>query len=241
METGRDLRDREQAELRELAERCRLLILPTGNPDGLARFEAGALQGMEPDDIRFWGQGTWSDDWLCGWPQVKRRHPVTSDDVNFLGCYFDDAGVNAMHDDFTRPLSVTAPAILDIARAEGPDLVVALHSSTPPPWLIRGAYTPLESQQVIHDLAVLFNELLEEIPLPHGVPPTPGPEKGEIPRPYNLVSAIYHVSGAAAAALECPHGIQPPAPFPEFSLEDILEIQLALYRAMLRSALDMKA
>ncbi len=119
METGADLRGKAQAELKELGERCRLLIIPAGNPDGVARFEPRSLHGLEGDDIRFWGQGTWSDGWLCGWPQCKRLHPMRGDQVGFLGCYYDDAGVNPMHDEFTRPMGISAPAILDVARWGG--------------------------------------------------------------------------------------------------------------------------
>jgi hypothetical protein len=71
METGRDLRGRDQSRLQELGSQCRLLIVPAGNPDGTARFEPRSLQGMEGNDLRFWGQGTWSDNTLCGWPHVN--------------------------------------------------------------------------------------------------------------------------------------------------------------------------
>jgi len=239
METGQDLRGADQAELRELGDQCRLLIVPTGNPDGVARFEPRALQGMGADDIRFWGQGTWSDGWLCGWPQVKRLHPMRGDAVGFLGCYFDDAGVNPMHDEFFRPMSVSAPAILDVARAEGPDLIASLHSSTPPPWLIRPAYATVEAQERVSALAELFYALLEERDLPHGAVPEPGQESGETAKPFNLASALYHVSGAVTTTLECPHGIRK-EPFRLFELDELLEIQLTLYRAALRFALDRK-
>ena len=104
METGRDLAGREQADLRALGVRCRLLIIPAGNPDGIARFEPKALQGMGVDDVRYWGQGTYTDDTFCGWPGCKRQHPMLGDNVRFLGCYFNDAGVNPMHDEFFAPL-----------------------------------------------------------------------------------------------------------------------------------------
>ncbi len=126
METGRDLAGRDQAELRALGQQCRLLIIPAGNPDGTARFEPRALFGMALEDLQFWGQGTWSDDTFCGWPESKRRHPMAGDDVGFLGCYFNDKGINPMHDEFFAPMGPEAPAILKVAREEGPDLAVSL-------------------------------------------------------------------------------------------------------------------
>ena len=81
------VRERQQTELRKLGRPAnggfwnpallgRLLIIPAGNPDGIARLEPRALQGMGLEDVRFWGQGTWSDDTFCGWPESKRRHPM---------------------------------------------------------------------------------------------------------------------------------------------------------------------
>ncbi|MHC4208035.1 MAG: MGH1-like glycoside hydrolase domain-containing protein, partial [Planctomycetota bacterium] len=106
METGKDLRGKNQSELRALGKQCRLLIIPDGNPDGIARFEPRSLCGMTLSDLRFWGQGTWSDDTFCGWPQSKRQHPMAGDNVGFLGCYFNDKGINPMHDEFFDPMGI---------------------------------------------------------------------------------------------------------------------------------------
>ena len=71
METGRDLRGKDQSELRALGERCRLLIVPAGNPDVIARFEPRAAHGMTREELAFWGMGTWSDDTIAVWPTSK--------------------------------------------------------------------------------------------------------------------------------------------------------------------------
>jgi hypothetical protein len=168
METGRDLRDKPQQQLRQLGRQCRLLIIPEGNPDGIARFEPRALQGMGRDDIRFWGQGTWSDHTLCGWPQVKRQHPLLGENVGFVGCYFNEAGINPMHDEFFFPMGPEAPAILRVAQAEGPDLAVSLHSHENKPALLRPAYVPTETQEDVRALAERCYALLAERDLPHG-------------------------------------------------------------------------
>jgi len=73
LESGSDLRGRDQSELQALGRKCRLLIIPEGNPDGTARFEPRSLQGLSEDDLRFWGQGTWRDGTFCGWPESKSR------------------------------------------------------------------------------------------------------------------------------------------------------------------------
>ncbi len=237
METGKDLRGKDHAALRQLGDRCRLLIVPAGNPDGTARFEPRALLGMNGDDLRFWGQGTWKDDTLCGWPGCKRQHPMIGDNVGFLGCYFDDAGINPMHDEFFAPMGLEAPAILKIAREEGPDLVVSLHSHESTPALLRPAYVPAEVQADVRTLAQEYYALLDQRHLPHDSPFEVRPEGGKNPSAFNLTSALHHVSGAASFTFECPHGLSNGC---RVTLEQILDVQLTLYEAMLQHELDKK-
>jgi hypothetical protein len=240
METGRDLRGKGQAALQALGAKCRLLIIPAGNPDGTARFEPRALEGMSEDDLRFWGQGTWSDGTFCGWPESKRQHPMVGDNVGFLGCYFDDRGVNPMHDEFFDPMGTEAPAILKIAKEAAPDLVVSLHSHEHAPAFLRTAYVPLEMQEATRALAQRGYALMDQRGLPHAQPFTAQAESGRHPAPFNLSSALYHISGAHSFTFECPHGLNNPAAC-HVDLDQILDIQLALYEAMFRFELEKKS
>ena len=237
METGRDLRGGNHAALRALGRQCRLLIIPDGNPDGIARFEPRSLCGMTLNDLKFWGQGTWSDDTFCGWPQSKRQHPMTGDNTGFLGCYFNDAGINPMHDEFFDPMGPEAPAILKVAREEGPDLAVSLHSHSNNPALLRPAYVTTEIQEDVRTLAQRCYELLADRGLPHGSPFTVKPEGGKNPSPFNLTSAMYHISGANSFTFECPHGLTEDC---QVNFEQILDIQLTLYEAMMRHEIGKK-
>jgi len=239
METGQDLRAKQHRELRELGRRCRLLIIPAGNPDGVARMEPHALQGMGLADVRFWGQGTWKDHSFCGWPQSKRQHPMQGPNVGFLGCYFNDAGINPMHDEFFQPLGPEAPAILDVALQEGPDLAVSLHSHSSRPALLRPAYVTLEKQEDVRQLAVQTYALLKERGLPSGSVFEAKAEGGTHPAPFNLTSALYHISGASSFTFECPHGLNRPQAC-QVAFNEILDIQLTLYEAMIRHALAKK-
>lgn len=63
------------------------------------------------------------------------------------------------------------------------------------------------------------------------------PEGGKVPPPFNLTSALYHISGAMAFTHECPHGIDEEKSCP-VTFDEILDIQLTLYEAMMRQALD---
>ncbi len=237
METGKDLRGRSQEKLRRLGDQCRLLIIPAGNPDGTARFEPRALQGMGDDDVRFWGQGTWTDDTFCDWPQCKQYHPMAGGKVRFLGCYFDDAGVNPMHDEWFAPMGPESAAFLKVAREEGPDLAVSLHSHETKPAVYRPAYTPVEIQQDIRSLAQECYALLSQRQLPFGGLFEIRPEGGKNPESFNLTSALYHVSGAGSFTFECSHGVRGNV---EVTLDQILDIQLSLYEAMLQHEINKK-
>jgi len=239
MDTGHDLAGRDQSELRALGAACRILIIPAGNPDGVARFEPQSLLEMEADDLRFWGQGTWSDDTFCGWPESKRQHPMSGDNVGFLGCYFNDEGVNPMHDEFFTPMGPEAPAILKVARDEGPDMAVSLHSHESAPALLRPAYVTTEIQQDMRLLAEKCYSLFDKRGLPHQKPFSVTPEGGKHPAPFNLTSALYHISDAASFTFECPHGLSGERAC-RVNAEQILDIQLALYEAMLRDCLSRK-
>ncbi|NLF16327.1 MAG: hypothetical protein GX595_03605 [Lentisphaerae bacterium] len=240
METGHDRRGRPQAALRDLARQCRLLIIPDANPDGLARFEPRTLLGQTGDDLRLWGQGTWADGSLCSWPECKRLHPMAGPRVGRLGCYFNDDGVNPMHDEFFAPLGPEAPAILNLARAEGPEVTVSLHSHPGAPAVLRPAFVPLEVQAAVRDLGRAFYDLCAERGLPHGGLFEPQPEAGAVPSPFNLTSALYHVCGTVPFTFECPHGLIDERAC-HVTWEGILDIQLALYETILRWALAAKA
>ena len=239
METGRDLRGRDQSRLRNLGSRCRLLIVPSGNPDGTARFEPLTLNNMSEDDLRFWGQGIWNNGIFCDWPEVKRVHPMVGRDVGYLGCYFNDGGVNPMHDEFFRPMGSEAPAILQVALEEGPDLAVSLHSHGAKPALLRPAFVTLDLQNEIRELARRYYGILERNNLPYGQVFQAEPETGSPPPPFNLTSALYHVSGAVSFTFECPHGLSDEYSC-RVSLEQILDIQLMLYEAMMEFSLGKK-
>lgn len=236
METGRDLRNRSQPVLRQLGDRCRLLILPSGNPDGLARFEPKTSRGMTVAETEFWGMGTWADHEIAMWPKSKRLHPHIGARVGFLGCYFNDDGINPMHDEFFAPMGPEAPAILKLAQDEAPDLAVSLHSHSSRPAILRPAYVPLEIQHDVQTLAKRFYTKLDQAELSHGQRFEPSAESGEHPAPFNLASALYHTSGATVFTFESPRGIIDEGAC-HVDFDQMLDIHLLLFEAMMQHAL----
>ena len=159
--------------------------------------------------------------------------------TGFLGCYFNDVGINPMHDEFFEPMGPEAPAILEVAREEGVDLAVSLHSHASKPALLRPAYVTMEKQEDGRKLARECYVILKERGLPYGSVFTSKAESGRNPSPFNLTSAMYHVSGASSFTFECPHGLDSTSAC-KVSFGEILDIQLALYEAMMRHELSKK-
>ena len=157
---------------------------------------------------------------------------MRGDAVGFLGCYFNDAGINPMHDEFFAPMSDEVAAILQLMREEAPDLAVSLHSHESPPALLRPAYVPLEVQASVSELAAQTYMRFDAQGVLHGQPFDPSAESGLPPASFNLTSAIHHTSGARAFTFECPHGTSGNTAYAVIP-EKILDIQLALYESML--------
>lgn len=237
METGRDIAGRDRQGLKALGDRCRLLIIPSGNPDGLARFEPRSLKDMEFDDLRFWGQGTWKDDTLCGCPECYVPHPITDAEIGFLGAYFNDEGINPMEDELFAPMGPESQAILRVAQRWGPDLAVSLHSHDGAPKTHRPPYVPRTAQDAVWALSNRLYDKLRERNLPvEEIDWKTCLDEGTVEdrQSLDIVSALYHISGAASFVFECPHGLREKCPV---SFEQILEIQFELYEAMLEFVL----
>ena len=106
-ETGKDYRGKDWSSLQNKLKQCRTIIIPCGNPDGRRRCPYDSFLGLPTKIMTKYGQGTHKDGTSWGWPQAKSVHPMKGD-VGILGAYFNDDGINMMHDDFFAPMAEVA-------------------------------------------------------------------------------------------------------------------------------------
>jgi hypothetical protein len=237
-ETGRDRRGKEWTSLKSKFDQCRIIIIPCGNPDGRKRCPYDSFVGLPVEIMTKYGQGTRTDGSSWGWPMAKSLHPMKGN-VGILGAYFNDNGINMMHDDWYAPMAYEVRAILDIARSEVPDMTVSLHSHHHKPRVLPAHFVPWFMKLRIDSLTRQVNQRYADVGLP-SIPEdwfsSPGVEDETFPprTSFNLISALHHVSGTMAFTFECSHGtLMGDDTEPMVSYEDILDIQLNLYDVML--------
>lgn len=228
LETGRDIRGTEQPETRKLLDKLRVIIVPVANPDGRARVPYRSFVGIPEDEMHRVGQGTRADGSLYGWPGCKAVHPMEGD-VGFLGGYFDDSGINLMHDNWASCMSRTTEALLSLTHEEGPDMLLNLHSHRQPPAVLALSYAPMTVKRALGDYAEFLYTGYEEAGIAHGRVPEPRVDGEDDPPPtFNLTSMFYHVGASLPFTHEGPHGLSHGEYQP--SHEEILTIYHALFQ-----------
>jgi len=233
LETGRDLRGMEVPSLTEAWEACvcRLVIVPIYNMDGRVRCEPDSMLEEPPESLRYHGQGTWKDGSLCGWPECKTIHPL-KEAAGFLGAYYNDDGVNLMHDDQFCPMAEETKALLRLARDEAPECVIGLHGgSNSTNMLLQPDYVPGYIHRGVYQLALAVEELQKKNGLKSYVVPEKQTLEAFPPPSFNLTSALHHVCGAISSTYESNEGLLDKN---QFTAEEILLHHYCLFEAMFR-------
>ncbi len=202
LETGADIEGNTNKELLDATEDIRLVIVPVVNPDGRERVVPDSMIGMTGNELRYWGQGTWANKLLCGWPDCKKVHPILGH-TDFLGGYYNDDGINIMHDNFFNPMAAETKAILDLCAEEAADVIIHLHGgSNSDGELLQPDYVPIEVNEAIYKLACICRERGKKEGLVFNVLPIPPVANGTNPPSFNLVCAVHHVCGGVSVCYE---------------------------------------
>ena len=216
IETGVDLAGNPNDALKSAAEKVHLILTPMCNPDGRSHIPFDNFVGHTFYDLRYYNQGIWKDGSLCGWPECKRVHPI-KDHVAYLGGYFNDDGVNMMHDNFFGHNANETQNVLDICAEYAPDVAVLCHGgSNCQPLFTTLEYASMNAKTAMVEMARLIRPKYEKVGLigfeNSGSKFTSREhEDAETPASFNLISAMHHCCGAPCITFEsnqglCDHG-----------------------------------
>ena len=212
LEKGVDLAGRRNDALLSAAQGVHLLLMPMCNPDGRSHIPFDNFVGRSFRDLRYYNQGTWKNGELCGYPDCKAVHPI-KDAAGYLGGYFNDDGVNLMHDNFFGHNANETQNILDVCLEYAPDVSVLCHGGdNSVPHFTHSAYCSGEACRQISELARAIAPLYESAGLKGFTNfgnrfETHDPEDGEIPVSFNLVSAMHHCCGTPCITFESNQGL----------------------------------
>lgn len=207
IETGTDYAGNSNEDLRALCEKTHLILVPMVNPDGRNRVPFNSFVDRTFYELRYYDQGTWKDGSLCNWPDCKKVHPI-KDYVDYLGAYFNDDGVNMMHENFFGAVSSGTRLVLDICSEEAPDFSVLLHGgSNTISCMLPPDYASLNAKKEVHALEKEVKEACDRENVRYGVIGVKELENREPPVSFNLPSAMHHCCGTPAVTYESNQGL----------------------------------
>jgi len=244
IETGKDFRGFSNPYLTQCISDCRLLMIPIANPDGRARMPFDTVHGMKFEEFRHWGQGRWKDGSLCDYPACKTVHPIKNH-VSFLGTYFNDDGINIVHDDFFGCKAKETQAILETAEKESPDFTINLHGGGSVINEIDHAdYMPFYAKEQVQKLKIHVKAEADKIGLPSLINAI-REDNFNPPRTFNLFSALHFICGTISILYESNQGLDlsgerelDPAWETYFSYEEILSLHYILFEQAIKLAIE---
>ena len=242
IETGTDYKGERQDELVALAERVHLVIIPMANPDGRSHIPFDSFVGKTFYDLRYYNQGIWKDGELCGWPGCKLKHPI-KEHVGYLGGYFNDDGVNMMHEDwFSGNLSAGTKAVLEVCRKEAPDFSILLHGGDNcTSHIVPPSYSALKAKKEAHEVSKMVKAACEANGVRYTVHAldSEGENKEPSPVAFNLISVMHHCCSEPAVTYESNQGLCDKGDV-IYGYEEIYKSHTLLFTETMRYVLEVK-
>jgi len=202
METGTDYAGEEHLQLLELMNKLHLIIIPVSNPDGRSRIPFSSFVKKTFYDLQYYNQGTWKDGTLCGWPGCKAVHPI-KEKAGFLGAYFNDDGINMMHEDYFGNVSKETMALFDVCRKEAPDVSVLLHGGgNTVNMLVPYKYTTKEALEESMAVSRRLKERSDKEGVRYQLRDTRGTNDG-----FTICCAMHHLCGGVVLTYESNQGL----------------------------------
>lgn len=206
--TGRDLRGVEHPQIAEEGRQYRFLIIPIHNVDGRERNpDHEQFINCDLDYYYMICQGRWKNGDILHWPIPKQYFPMPLDELEILGSYFNDAGVNLVYDlPFGYDCQPETDALIKYVRRELPDLCICSHSNGGSLVVGAGSTVPPAFKSHAAQIGAAvgmgcarrgFSKF--RIPRARG-----GTQGGE----FYQSDGVYHASGALPLLIEFPWGYQ---------------------------------
>lgn len=205
-ETGADYAGTPHPDLASWPERAYVALVMTANPDGRARVKYRTVVGMDRISFRKEDQGIWNSGEHCEWPDVKAVHPILGK-VQKLGGYFNDDGVNLVHDNFVNPMAEETRALLKTVGEIAPDIIVDMHGhgGTGGGHLIPSTHQCTQCYESCYEFSIRWAENM----LAKGYPAFPfklETDRLKTPR-FNLQDAMHVTCGAMVMVYESDQGV----------------------------------
>ena len=203
LETGKDFAGITYPSIISSAARMNFIIIPCANPDGRARVPLSGMVGLDYESFRYLSQGTWKDGSLAGWPTCKSAHPIL-DAVEHLGSYYNDDGINMMHDFFFTDPAAETKALLKIAETFAPDFTILFHGGDNcEPHMAGVGYLFKDTKEKIQAFQQSIADQYKDTGFSIG---GNGADETNT-KSFNLTSAMVHVCGEPAITFESNQGL----------------------------------
>ena len=203
LETEKDLAGTPYPAITASAEKMNFVIILCANPDGRARVPLPSMAGLDYESFRYLSQGTWKDGTLTGYPTCKSVHPIL-DAAEHLGAYFNDDGVNIVHDFFFTNPAAETKALLQTAEKFAPDFTIQFHGGDNyKPAMTNVGYLFRDAKEKTRAFQKFIADKFKEEGFSFG---GNGVDETDT-KSFNLNSAIVHVCGEPSVTFESNQGL----------------------------------
>lgn len=203
---GRDLRGRRNKRLTETLRKQRIIVVPFLNMDGRMRYkEVRHTVNISREDRRRMNQGNWKSGEKLVWPTSKLTCPLPVDEIDPLGSYFNDNGMNLVYDlglvDDAQPETA---ALIGLLRDETPDCVLCSHTNNGSLVETPSSYIPSHYQQWATQIGGVVGMACAR----KGLCKARAMDRflNHCGGSYYQTDLVYHVSGALPLLVEFPCG-----------------------------------
>jgi hypothetical protein len=152
-----------------------------------------------------------------------------------LGGYYNDKGVNLMHDNFFLPMAPETRMLMELTDREAPDCIILLHTGTDCHGeLVPEYYMPGYMQKNIQAFDRMASEAFksEGLKYGNGMRDIPSTDSVQYPPPsFNLTAALHHICGGMSMTYES--SVAAGEEYGTFSCGRILDSHMLLFNAVL--------